>query len=222
MKIQISSLFFLLLLLYSCSSKSSESTNIEAVDYKADDLVKVDTLTIQKRVDVLEEYSSKLSIREFQIKFFEIFPNNFEDFKAIFGYDDNTEEFEHGPLYMSSESYIDVFFTKLDIDKNLFSEKVIDIATGGKWQADGVSAFQIYLAEEVKDDVDYYIEKLAHRNSGEIKAFWYFYFAGPHPENYKKDFSELFSKVNAIDENVGALMKEAYEELLLQSDGHGH
>lgn len=59
-------------------------------------------------------------------------------------------------------------------------------------------------------------------SSEDIISFWRFYIDGPHPDNYQKDFEELYRRYRTENAQVAELMKKAYEELLLESDRHGH
>lgn len=65
-------------------------------------------------------------------------------------------------------------------------------------------------------------EVLEPKSKKDIISFWKYYFDGPHPENYKNDFDELHKRYSAHSKRVGDIMKTAYEELIEESDGHGH
>jgi hypothetical protein len=209
-------------ILFSCSSKSIKSKQ-DKISQSEITIQVEDTLSIDLRLRLLKEYASKISEKDIQKRFFEIFPNNFKDFRDLFGYEDiHAANPNFGPLYMDSQYYIDVFFTKLDVDKDMLNKKAIDIAVEGQWQADGVNIFQLYIRDEAKEYSNYYAKELEKRSNDEIENFWSFLFAGPHPENYKDDFEILYERYNEINPQITELMKQSYEKLLSEHDGHGH
>ena len=96
---------------------------------------------------------------------------------------------------------------------------MIGIAKNGRWDADAVNHFQRGLREKIKSNLAYTVKKLNDLDQTEIKDFWRFYYDGPHPESYQERFNILQPKVASLDQHLGELFKEAYEELLAESDG---
>ena len=106
--------------------------------------------------------------------FLENFPNSFKDFKSIFGWNDKLDK--ANVLYDDSNNYIDFYFKLISVPKNKnFKSKSINIAVGGKWEADAVGYFQDKVHEFVKNDLDYVL-MLNNLNQNEINSFWKFYF----------------------------------------------
>jgi len=187
-------------------------------------IVQVDTLSVKERALLLKKYAVNISfMKDHQLNFYNVFPNNYEEFKELFGYTE-IDAFNDGfgPLYMESEKYIKIFFTKIVVDKKLLINKAINISVQGIWQADGVGFFKIYMMSEVKEHLDFYLNNLAERSQSDILGFWHFYFDGPHPESYMKDYELLYKRVMELDNEIAKLMREAYQELLTSSDEHGH
>lgn len=207
-------IYFIFQLLIYLSCTASPNKNISECYTNAKSLTSIDSLSLQERAQLLEKYAVKIEFNEEQVKYFQVFPSDFQSFKAIFGYEDiDAFNSEYGPLYMDSETHIHIFFTKLNVNKDLFSRKVIDIASKGEWQADAINLFQSYLMDEVNNNVEYYVDKLSFRSKDTIKGFWLFFFSGPHPESYRKVYNILVNKIEGLNRNIASLVKESYEEL---------
>lgn len=218
--ITITSLFIL-----TCKSKTLKS-DLESMETpfseNSEMVVQKDSISIVVRVEKIVEYGENLSKVENQEKYFYYFPDDFETFVKVFGYDED-DDTEFSPLYLEAEKYIALFFYKLDqISPNLKINKIVNICYSGKWQADSVSFFQSLLHSEVRGNLDNYIKVLSNMENSDIIGFWRFYFDGPHPDNYQKDFEELYQRYRAENVKVAELMKKAFEELLRESNGHGH
>lgn len=195
----------------SCKMRNSKAFESETI---------FDNLSLGDKVELLKSINLKLSNGiVHQQKFYRAFPDNFETFEMIFGNDPKYIE-----MYPDVEiKWIQYFFDSLTfVEKELIYQRIISIGKDGKWDADGVNYFQHGMREKIKSNLSLSIEILKSYSAEEVISFWYFYYDGPHPENYKMDFVDLYPKVKAIDQEVSALMKEAYKELLQKSDGHGH
>ena len=181
-----------------------------------------DSLLIKKRAKLLKIYFSRLPDSVAQEMFFNYFPRTFKDFKDIFGYQKiDAYNLKFGPLYDESQDYIDAFFTKLlNINQAIIIKRVINIAQDGQWQYDGVNIFQLYLQENMNHYLKSYLEELTTKNDKLICGFWHFYFDGPHPEKYIEDYKLLYMKIKKIDITMAELMKQSYQQLLLEHDRH--
>lgn len=140
-------------------------------------LIAPDSLKI--KMDKLQEYYSKSHDRadsmEFQIRFFEEFPSDFESFNRIYGYiDDNPM-----PLYDSAFEHIELFNRISGVSRATYYRKMISIAIGGYWDADAINYFQDGLQEHVAANPELTFELLNERTEKEILQFWFFYFDGP-------------------------------------------
>lgn len=185
-----------------------------------------DSITIEERVVLLENHLPTISNTESKQIFFRAFPGTFEEFTIIFGYYGEIDEFglheNIGMLAETASDYIDAFFNKINISKSEFIKKVIDITKNSEWQSDGITIFQGNLKSFTQENLELVVQELHKREEDQIKDFWWFYYAGPHPESYQEEFKALQHQVTALDQKVGELFNEAYEELLAESDKHGH
>jgi hypothetical protein len=117
-------------------------------------------LTIDERIKILQEsyrnYASTKTVDtvKYQQQFFNAFPDNFKDFEAIYGFDDNTGV--EAPLYkdLQYSPHIDSLFNKLKvIDKEAYYSKLISVSIGGKWDADNVTSLQQGLRQHIYADL---------------------------------------------------------------------
>ena len=176
-----------------------------------------DTLTLEERVTLLKKYKAEND----EQAFFDTYPNDFDCFVAIFGYEDLvTGGSRLSPLYYELE--IMEWFFDLSINEKFILNKIVALFQNGYWQADGVNHFRYKSRKLIESNMELVLAELNKSDSEAILGFWHFYYDGPHPKNYKKDYEYLHSKVKALDDRVAALMKQSYEKLLKESDGHGH
>jgi hypothetical protein len=217
--------------LISCGSKSDEQYQDKiGIEIK-------DTLSINESAKLLIALSNNLNSLENQKKYFNFFPNNFTEFNDIFGYKEIPDSFydtidlkdfgkiDHsqfnGPLYENSGIYIDIFFQKLKINTRDRVKKNIDICLFAKWDADGVNMYQMYLQDDFISLLNIYSVELENKTNEEILSVWHFFYDGPHPENYQKDYEELYKRYKNKNPRIAKLMKQSYEKLL-ENGCQGH
>ena len=104
--------------------------------------------------------------------FLKNFPNNFKDFKSVFGWNDKLDK--PNVLYDEAKDYIDYFF-KLSSKSNLSEDIIIKIASQAKWEEDSVNYFHMNLVNLVENDIRF-MKLLEKYNDKDLNAFWYFYF----------------------------------------------
>jgi hypothetical protein len=222
-KINISLSFFLLLFV-SCANGTKEELDNQPKQVESN--TKVSTASVLKDSIIAEQLKKSLndlSSNGAQKEYYNLFPNSFISFKNIFGYYEKGDSLQLGYLYENSKQFISAYFEQLTlIDQKAISEKVIDIAKEGAWQADGVNIFQYHLMQDVNKNGNTYFNLLGKMDNSEIINFWNFYFDSPHPESCKEDFEVLYNRYAEKDKRVAKLMKEEFEKLLSESDGHGH
>lgn len=187
--------------------------------------------TIEERAATLKEYYEKASNStgeeraKYEQLFFDAFPSSFEEMQQFFGYGENKGV---APLYdynieldREGKSIISFFYNLSHIDKEQHYNKYIDICIGGKWEADNISeGFDI--GAKLYYDTEAMTSVLSKRTDKEIKSVFRFVFEGPHPNERKGSYEELYNKVKPVNPNVADLMKQSYEQLLAEDDGHGH
>jgi hypothetical protein len=173
--------FFLTMLIFSHFASCSQNKNTIYIDRGKEIVIAYGNLI-----------NSKDNLNQEQI-YFNLFPENFKDFNSIFGYSNNSPyKIENeGFLYNDAFKYIDTFFQLDLIDKELFTNKIINISIGGKWYADGVNYFQHDMKIYLINNLDFFCKILSSRSENEIESFFVFYFDGIHLETMPKEFEEI-------------------------------
>ncbi len=150
-------------------------------------------------------------------KYFDAFPNTFDDFKNVFGYEETSDSVKFGELYSKSLDYITKFFQlNVSINPHDFSNKIINLCIDGEWQADGVNylnANVVNIVTSSNQRIDCYynyldvfacyndtlrdtlLNCLMLYNDDEVLSFWEFYLDGP--ENIPID-NALYYKTRHI------------------------
>ena len=184
----------------------------------------IDSTTIEEKATRLSQ-NVELEDSASRSTFFKSFPASFREFKMIFGYYGKLDEFglpeNFGLLYESSLTYIDAFFNGLDVSDETLAHRVIDISSESEWQADGVSIFQDHLRVFTEKNLEIIVKVLKGRDEKQIREFWRFCYAGPHPESHRVFFEKVQSRVVSINPYIGSLLREEYLELLDEVDNHG-
>jgi len=183
-------------------------------------------MSIEEQTETLKRYYEKGSDNtgeekvKYEQLFFKEFPSSFREMQDFFGYDDIKGK---APLYdYPIGDNIIVFFSKLKhIEMDDYYNKYIDICIDGKWEADNISE-GFGLTTKLYYDTEAIISVLSEKTDKEIKSVFRFVFDGPHPDQRKESYEELHNKVKPVNPRVADLMKQAYEQLLSEDDGHGH
>jgi hypothetical protein len=203
----------------SCISNTSRNAQYKQPPNSYSEFFQPMHLSLQKRADTLVKLYEKIkdskdsdSILEQKIAFLKLFPHSFLLFDSIYGYDD-----EKGPqlLYYKAEDHIlNLFFDLDNINEYAFIKKVVDISLNGQWDADAISYFQMGLQESLLEKPYAYYKILNSYSEEEIASFWYFFFDGPYPDNYKDLYKLVHIEMKSIDEKFAAKIKETYNSLL--------
>lgn len=193
-----------------------------AQDDKLSLKAQVDSLTSIKQFIEKENLSCE-DKNHYSSLYYNYFPSTFNRFNAIFGYADLPDgNGKANPLYYESMEYIDLF-TEIFYQKHvLYWSRLISLSCGAHWEADAVNILQDYIQTTVEENVKDFCLFLSDFNDKVICDFWHFYFDGPHPENYQEDYQQLYLKIQGIDPKIAETMKQSYEQLLSEHDGHGH
>ncbi|MGY6562372.1 MAG: hypothetical protein ACXITV_09715 [Luteibaculaceae bacterium] len=193
-----------------------------------------DYKTIEEQARALHEYAQKAlssdmdKKQEYLTLFFESFPNNFPTFFKIYGdrYDSYNDSIEYDVLLLAQEYTLSTLLPELKqaIHEQDYYKKMITVGVGGFWQADNVSALQNHLQDILPENVPLSVKVLEDKSEEEIKSFWRFVYDGPHPDHpiLKELYDTLYPKISQVNPKVAELMKQAYEELSAEDDGHGH
>jgi hypothetical protein len=219
----------MLLLITSCSSSEFKSdaqvvktTNVK-VSNNSEVIVNTNLQTINaaQSDDGLEQIAKRL-IELHNNKdckeFFNAFPNTFEKFNQLYGYDDQTGARR---LYSKSE-HIPYFFSCSEVSNRERLEKVIGIGINGKWDADSIGWFNDLAYDLVKDHPKEAKEILDNLSHEKAASFWYFLFDSPHPTDKQnvRNF-ELMQFVLGKDSKQSKLLAEQFQKLRDSDDGHG-
>jgi len=169
----------------------------------------------------IEAISESPESNEKKMMLIKAFPNSFKEFLSLYGYFENKSIDEAAaPLYDYHMEHLNYFLYKLQVNKDAKISKLVNISIGGHWDADAVSVLQGYIRRHIK--IDALLKFIKEKSHDEIFSFWYFFFDGPHPDNYEDDYKLMYSRCKELDPQIAELMKQAYEKLLLEHDGHGH
>ncbi len=148
-----------------------------------------------------------------EVLFFKMFPDNFENFKKLYGYDDthNENEFKGSPLY-SSYNHIHNY-VPLNISEKDYLKKIISIGVNGHWQSDNVGVVQHSLQKFYRSDSQLFFSLLNKKNKLEIASFWVFFFDGPHPENKQELYNKVLNNLKEVDESMIPIVKKSYAQV---------
>ena len=150
-------------------------------------------------------------------EFFNAFPNNFEEFYQLYGFDD-----EKGAYILYSETdHIDYFFECSEVSDREKLKKSIDIGIEGKWDADTTWMFQeasFKLVEKYPTESKKILDILSDEKAA---SFWYFLFDGPHPTDKAsvKKFDSLKDRLGK-DSKQAKLLSEQFQKLEIDWKNH--
>ncbi len=151
-------------------------------------------------------------------EFFNAFPNTFQDFNQLFGYDDKTGERR---LYSKYEEHLAYFFNCSEVSDREKLNKAIRIGIDGKWEADASSMLQDETFKLIKDQPNEAKEILDSLPDKKAASFWYFLCDGPHPND-----KEIVKKVDSLSSLLGKnskqskLLSEQYKKLVVDWSEH--
>ncbi|MCY3713095.1 MAG: hypothetical protein OXH02_07385 [Gemmatimonadetes bacterium] len=190
---------------------------------------KRDSADIEGMARILDKYAHEVmnsnDVKEKQnsVRFyFQTFPDNFETFSAVYDSRRNVEEWLP-PLV--KHALFDILPSLREIiPENEYYEKLIGVGIGGFWNADNVGALSHHLWQLIPENITLSIRVLEEYEEKEIRSFWYFLYDGPHPEHpfNRKHYEELYPRIRDNNPHIAEQLKQAYEQLLSENDGHGH
>jgi hypothetical protein len=175
---------------------------------------------LKQQADTLLKYTNKNELITDE-KFFCAFPNSFLEMQNIFGF---SPDIGAAILYdyPNGEKVIEYFAKLNSISKEIYYNKYINICIDGVWEADNiVEAFG--FADRLKNDTKAACIALSKRSNKEIKSVFHFIFDGPHPNNThnEKIYNELLIILLKQNTKLAKLLKESYNKVMPEDDGHG-
>ena len=183
---------------------TSEYDSVKIVPIKKDSTRLYKSKKAKELVQLFDERDCKL--------FVETFPSTFSAFYELYGFSNDSPN----ELYNESISHITHLFNCINKDSNLEGEKVIDIATNGKWDADGVSFFQRELRSYIIKNSSIAIPVIDSKDKGEIESIYYFLLDGPVPDN--KSSHEFLSDLEKISSTQHRVANKVLEQLKKESE----
>lgn len=158
------------------------------------------------------------------IRYFQIFPVDFNSFQYIYGYQMDDEGRVRVWPFVKHTLYGFLPELKSVIPVEEYYEKMIGVGVGGFWDADEVTILQIHLGNIVTENIQLSLEVLERKGEKEIRSFWYFLFDGPHPShpNKRKRYESLYLRISRLSSKMAEQLKLAYEQLLVEYNVHGH
>lgn len=150
--------------------------------------------------------------------FFQYFPCSFTTFDSIYGYYPHDKH--KGELRPFVDKHLELFFSLNMIPYEIKVKRIVDIAKEANWD-DGME-FQYYLQQHIVINSSKYFKEIQKLTDEEIFNIWYYFFDGPHPENYNDLFKELYAKGYTLNKNIAELMQKAYFKLLSEKKCDGH
>lgn len=176
--------------------------------------------TLQKDIIVIANDSLKIKINQLKeaysknnyFTFFELFPNTFNDFLELYGYDDIMGE---KPLYNVCEEHINFFFNSYEFNRKEFIPKLFNVIKDAYWEADAPSYLQKNVSELIKLHTTDFVDYLNIYPDRDVKRFWHFVFGGSGKCDLqnKEKFEIIYGKINSIDKKQGDLLKEEFETM---------
>ncbi|OWW24547.1 hypothetical protein B4Q04_14615 [Zobellia sp. OII3] len=146
-----------------------------------------------------------------EVLFFNMFPDNFKEFKALYGYDESQNEIIYGGLYDDYGQIID--YEPKYVEKQDYIEKLISLSIRGNWQSDNVAHLQNKVNELFLKNPIRFIEILKHKRKLEIESFWVFFFDGPRPENQQEMYNTVISSLMESDSTMVPIAERAYTKV---------
>lgn len=160
------------------------------------------------------------------LTFFYFFPNNFNDFCSVYGYETCPDTFLSSPLYDESLDHICLFCNLCGIvSPEAFYKKIIDIVKNGYWQADAVNYLRSCLTSHLLSEVDTpflypqtyhstmtFLSVLDSYPTKEQLSFWEFFFDSRYIGT--DDFKNIYNRIKKSTKSrrkLYGLMKKGYE-----------
>jgi hypothetical protein len=150
-------------------------------------------------------------------EFIGVFPETFDEFNRVYGFDD---EKGAGRLYLKYEEHISFFFECPEVTDSEKLKKVIKIGINGKWDADAVGMFQNRAFKIIEHNPNETEDLLDNLPDDLASSFWFFLFDGPHP-NDKTNVANYESLQALLGKNSKQSKLLAHQfQKLQKSDGH--
>lgn len=143
--------------------------------------------------------------------FFEAFPETFEEFLNIYGYDENGPR----PLYSGYE-HINFLFSSSRIYESYYFNKLLSLTQGYKWDADAPNYLSDNIFRMLMENPARIIDLLHNKKQTEIINFLRCAIYTPYPkhEHYLNELNELIEKYRLTSPRIACCLMKAYREIL--------
>lgn len=192
----------------SCNGPEFESTSNAQV---------ADTKVLQNSLEQTATKLAELYNNKNCMEFVNTFPNNFEEFNQLYGYDDKV-----GPrILYSKPEHVTYFFECSEVPVVEKLKKSIEIGINGKWDADLIGIFQDKTFNLVKSHSTEAKEILNKLPNEKAASFLYFLLDNPHPND-----KEIVKKVDLLNNLLGKssklsrLLSEQYQKVQIDWKEH--
>ncbi len=190
-------------LLSSCDWNSKTNNSIRTTG----NTQQVASYNLKAKADELNKAYAKNN----HFSFFKLFPNTYNEFLDLYGY--NYEIEKNNILSPYSEAHIRFFFQCYELNEEKFIPKLFNLVKNGKWEADAPSYLQEFLINFILKNPSEVVEYLNNQNENDVSGFWYFVFDGSskNDKQVRELFKSLYEKINLIDSNQGEILKKEFD-----------
>lgn len=146
-----------------------------------------------------------------QKKFFDSFPNTWMEFIMTYQYFPSKEY--DLTMYRNAEKHIRAFGEKTTlIDDSIYCEKLVNIAVGGRWDADAPNSLQELLHQIMKEKTKTLFNAVSQLELGSQMQFWQYYWSNLHyNKRYEDELKWLNLKLSNDYPNEIEIMEIAFK-----------
>ena len=151
---------------------------------------------------------------KYQQDFFNVFPDNFQLFNALYGW--NHDEEKPQMMYDLYVQHITLFCNlQKIISTEDYYHKVIKLVLNGHWDADAVSMLQRCVQDFVSSNTQSFINILSQYSEEDVIKFWFFFYDTlyfDHPL-VLKFYADVSAKIEKINYQMFQLMEKVWIEM---------
>jgi len=177
----------------------------------------LDSLAIQISNAYNKAYSS--DSLKYKQDFFNIFPDNFQLFNALYGWNHDKEK--PRIMYFLSDEHIS-FFCTLDeiIPIEQFSHKIIKLSLNGYWDADAINYLQHCINDFVSSNLQLFIDILSQYSEEDMIKFWTFFYDTLYPDHpyLIKFHTDISDKIKKVNFQMYQIMEKGWEEMISKQE----
>ncbi|WP_259017139.1 hypothetical protein [Emticicia fluvialis] len=145
--------------------------------------------------------------------FFKEFPDNFKDFVDLYGYDDSTG----AKLLYNEDEHIYFLFNAPKEYFNALNKKAVNVAIGGKWDADAIGFFHEGVNNLIIKHPKEILAILEKKSDKDAAGFWRFA-ADSAFERYNDNMNYLYTMyeiIKPLNSKQAEILKKEYDKLYI-------